>query len=62
LGGLGSDGLLVGNDWVTLSDVTLSILLNKILKADLDVELTATGDNVLTGFLGDTLDEWIRLG
>ena len=62
LGGLGGDGLLVGNDWVTLLDLTLGVLLNEILKADLDVELTTTGDNVLTTLFSDALDEWIGLG
>jgi len=62
LGGFFSDGLLVSDDWVTLLNVTLGILLNKILKADLDVELTTTGDDVLTTLFGDALDEWIGLG
>lgn len=62
LGGLLSDGLLVSDDWVTLLDLALGVLLNKILKADLDVELTATSDNVLTTLFSDALDEWIRLG
>jgi len=46
-----SDGFLVGDDGVTLLDWALSVLLLKILKTDLDVELTATGDNVLTRLL-----------
>ena len=62
LGGFFSDGLLVSDDWVTLLDFTLGILLNKILKADLDVELTTTGDDVLTTALSNALDEWIGLG
>ena len=59
MGVLLSDGLLVGNDWVTLLDVALGVLLDKILKADLDVELTASGNNVLTGLEGLANDEWI---
>ena len=51
LGGLLSDSLLVGNDWVTLLDWALSVLLFEILEADFDVELTATGNNVLTRLL-----------
>jgi len=62
LGGFSSDGLLVSDDWVTLLNLALGVLLNKILKADLDVELTATGDNMLTTLFSDALDERIRLG
>ena len=43
-------------------DVALGVLLDKILKADLDMELTATSDNVLTGLEGLANDEWVRLG
>ena len=62
LGGLLSDSLLVGNDWVTLLDWALSVLLFEILEADFDVELTATGNNVLTRLLSGANDERIRLG
>jgi len=51
LGGLVRDGFLVGDDWVTLLEWALGVLLLEILKANLDVELTATSDNVLTGLL-----------
>ena len=51
MGGFLSDGFLIGNDWVSLLKVALGILLNKIFKADLEMELTATGNNVFTGFL-----------
>jgi hypothetical protein len=62
LGGLIGDGLLVGNDGVTLLELALGELLFEILKANLDVELTATGDNVLTRLLGGADDEGVRLG
>jgi len=62
LGGFLGNGLLVSDDWVTALDLALCVLLNKILKADLDMELTATGDNVLTTGLSDALDERIGLG
>jgi len=45
---LGSDSFLVGDDGVTLLDWALSVLFLKILKADLNVEFTATSNNVLT--------------
>jgi hypothetical protein len=54
-GGIG-DGFLVGNDGVTLLELALGELLFEILKANLDVELTATGDNVLTILLGGADD------
>jgi len=62
LGGFFSDGLLVSDDWVTHLNIAFCVLLDKILKADLDMELTATGDNVFTTLFSDALDERIRLG
>jgi len=70
VGGLGeallgrfiSDGFLVGDNWVTLLQWALGVFLFEILKANLDVELTATSDNVLTGFLSGADDEGIGLG
>mmetsp|Transcript_1469 Transcript_1469/g.1762 ORF Transcript_1469/g.1762 Transcript_1469/m.1762 type:complete len:284 (+) Transcript_1469:187-1038(+) len=50
LGRFLSDSFLVRDDGVTLLDWALGVLLLKILKADLNVEFTATGDNVLTRF------------
>jgi len=61
LGRFLSNCFLVGNDWVSDLDFTLSILLNEILKADLDVELTTTGNNMLTSLFSDTKNKWIRL-
>ena len=60
--GLLGDGLLVGHDGVTLLELALGELLLEILEANFDVELTATGDNVLTGFLSGTDDQGVGLG
>ena len=38
MGGFLSDGLFVSDDWVTLLKVALGILLDKIFKADLEME------------------------
>jgi len=62
LGRFLSDSFLVGNNWITLFKVALGILFNKIFKADLKMEFTTTGNNVLTRFLSVTEDEWVRLG
>ena len=62
MGGFLSDGLFVSDDWVTLLKVALGILLDKIFKADLEMEFTTTGNNVFTRFLGVAEDEWVRLG
>lgn len=48
LAGLGSHGFLVGDDWVSLDDFALSVVLFKIVKTDLDVEFTATGNDVFS--------------
>ena len=61
-GGLVGDGFLVGDDGVTLLEGALGVLLLKILKANLDVELTATGDGVLTGLLSVADDQGVGLG
>jgi len=62
LGGLLGNGLLVGDDRVSLLDLALCVLFFEILKADFDMELTATGNNVLTGLLSCADNEWIGLG
>ena len=62
LGGLINDGLLVRDDWVTLLDWALGKLLLEILEADLDVELTAASNDVLTGLLSRADDERVGLG
>ena len=62
LAGLANDGFLVGDNGVTLLDWALGVLLLEILEADLDVELTAAGNNVLTRLLSRADDERIGLG
>ena len=62
LTGFLGDGFLVGNDWVTLNDIALGVFFDQILEADLDMEFTTSGNDMLTRFLGVTEDEWIRLG
>jgi hypothetical protein len=56
------DGFLVGNDGVTLLEGNLGVFLLEILKANLDMELTATGNNVLTRFLSCADDERVGFG
>jgi len=60
-GGLFSDSLLVRDDGVTLLEGNLSVVFFEILETNLDVELTATSDNVLTGFLSGANNEGIGL-
>ena len=62
LAGLLGDGLLVLDDGVTLLDWALGVLLFEILEADLDVELTAASDNVLTRLLGGADNKRVGLG
>ena len=62
LGGLVQNGFLIGDDWVSLHNFALSVLLNKILQADLDMELTATGNDMLTRFFSGANNEWIGFG
>ena len=62
LAGLLGDSLLVLDDGVTLLDWALGVLLLEIFEADLDVELTTAGDDVLTRLLSGADDERIRLG
>jgi len=56
------DGLSVGDDWVGLLDWHASVVLLEILQADLQMKLTGTSDNVLTGVSGLDDDHWIGLG
>ena len=60
--GLSGDGLTVGHDGVGLAERNLGILLLKILQANLQMELTSTGNNVLTGLGNGTDDARIGLG
>lgn len=54
-----SDSFLVSDDGVGLLELALGVLLLEIVEADFDMELTATGDNVLTRLLGNTEDEGV---
>ena len=56
LAGLFSDSFLVGDDGVSLLDLALCELFFEILKADFDMELSATGDNVFTGLFSVALN------
>jgi len=60
--GLGSDGLTVGNNGVSLAERNLGVLLLQILQTDLQVELTSTSNNVLTRLSNGTDNTRIRLG
>lgn len=59
---LGGDGLTVLDDWVGDTEWDTSVVFLEILQANLQVELTSTSNDVLTG-LGDVgQDTWVRLG
>jgi len=62
LGGLLSDGFLVGDNRVTLLDLTLGELFLKILKADLNMEFSTSGNNMLTRLFGVAENQWVGLG
>jgi len=62
LAGFLSDSFLVGDDGVTLLDGAFSEFFLKILKADFDMELTTSGNNVLTRSFGGDENEGIGLG
>lgn len=63
LGGGANDGLTVGDDGVGGAELnTTAVLLLEILEADLKMELTGAGDDVLTGLLNSALHEGIGLG
>ena len=56
------DSLSVGHDGVGLLERDLGVVLLKILEADLEMELSSSGDDVLSRLLNDTLDHGVRLG
>ena len=56
------NGLLVGDDWVSLLEWALSIIFLQVLEADFDVKFSTSGNNVLTGLFSVAKDEWICLG
>jgi hypothetical protein len=70
--GLSGDGLTVGDDGVGNAEGNTGVVLLKILQANLEVELTSTGNDVLTGLvdhgqnarvgLGQTLETLDKLG
>jgi hypothetical protein len=62
LTGFFNDSLFVGDDWVTLLDWALGVLLFEILEANLDVELTASGNNVFSRLFSCANNERIGLG
>lgn len=49
--GKGSDGFLEGHNRVRFDNFTVSVFLLKIVQANFDVELTTSGNNVLTVLL-----------
>jgi len=59
---LGSDGLTVGDDGVGNAERNTSVVLLEILKTDLQVELTSTGNDVLTGLADHGQDTGVGLG
>ena len=62
LTGFFNDSLFVGDDWVTLLDWALGVLLLEILEANLYVELTASGNNVFSRLFSCANNERIGLG
>ena len=59
---LGSDRLTVGDDGVRDDEGNTGVVLLEILQANLEMQLTGTGDDVLTGLGGRGQDARIRLG
>ena len=59
---LGSDGLTVGDDGVRDDEGNTGVVLLKILQANLEMQLTGTSNDVLTGLGGRGQDARIRLG
>lgn len=55
LGGLVDDGLSVWDDWVGLDDWDTGVVLLQILQANFQVQLTGTGNNMLSRLFNDTL-------
>merc|ERR1711968_55277 len=62
-GGLHGNSLTKLHNWVSNPEGRArAVLLLQVLEADLDVELTATGNNVLTRFGGVAVDKRVGLG
>lgn len=60
--GLGSDGLTVLDDGVGDDERDTSVVLLEILQANLEMELTSTSNDVLTGLVGHGKDARVGLG
>lgn len=60
--GLGGDSLTVGDDGVGDTERDTSVVLLEILQANLQMELTSTSNNVLTGLRDVSQDTRIGLG
>jgi len=60
--GVTTDGLTVLNDWVGDTERDTGVVLLKILQANLQVELTGTGNDVLTGWGDVGQDARVGLG
>ena len=60
--GLFGDSFSVGDNGVRFLDGDLSVIFFQIFQADLQVQLSGTGDDVLTRLLNDTLYHGIGLG
>jgi hypothetical protein len=60
--GLGLDGLTVRNDGVGDTERNTGVVLLEILKTNLEVQLTGTGNDVLTGLGDESQDTGVGLG
>lgn len=60
--GLASDGLAVLDDGVGNDEGNTSVVVLKILQANLEMQLTGTGDDVLTRLVGHSQNARVRLG
>jgi hypothetical protein len=60
--GLAGDGLTVGDDGVGDTERDTGVVLLEILQANFKVQLTGTGNNVLTRLVDQSQDTRVRLG
>jgi len=60
--GLVGAGFLVGYDWLGDLELDTSEVILKILQANFEMEITSTGNNVLTSGADGALNKWIGLG
>ena len=60
--GLSGDGLTVRNDGVGNTERDTGVVLLEILETNLEVQLTGTGNNVLTGLGDESQDTGVGLG